>query len=138
MKGTRKLHAVRSTGHDYKLETRKLSCYCLNCLEEIDQCQNIDYCHRWETQTLKVLKSTRKQLENMETEQDSMEEEDMEIDHLENTDSNQQENRYSHYLQIKNISNQGCLQQSYFQQRKESQSQYALDKFLILMTKNFN
>ena len=28
----------------------------------------------------------------METEQDSMEEEDMEIDHLENTDSNQQEN----------------------------------------------
>jgi hypothetical protein len=54
----------------------------LNCLEEIDQCQNIDYCHRWETQTLKVLKSTRKQLENMETEQDtcSMEEEDMEID----------------------------------------------------------
>jgi rRNA processing protein Gar1 len=93
LKGTRKLHAVRSTGHDYKLETRKLSCYCLNCLEEIDQCQNIDYCHRWETQTLKVLKSTtRKQLENMETEQDSMEEEDMEIDHLENTDSNQQEN----------------------------------------------
>jgi hypothetical protein len=95
LKGTRKLHAVRSTGHDYKLETRKLSCYCLNCLEEIDQCQNIDYCHRWETQTLKVLKSTtRKQLENMETEQDtcSMEEEDMEIDHLENTNSNQQEN----------------------------------------------
>lgn len=93
LKGTRKLHAMRSTGHDYKLETRKLSCYCLNCLEEIDQCQNIDYCHRWETQTLKVLKSTtRKQLENMETEQDSMEEEDMEIDHLENTDSNQQEN----------------------------------------------
>jgi hypothetical protein len=47
----------------------------LNCLEEIDQCQNIDYCHRWEQQTLKVLKSTtRKQLENMETEQDSMEE----------------------------------------------------------------
>jgi hypothetical protein len=44
----------------------------LNCLEEIDQCQNIDYCHRWETQTLKVLKSTtRKQLENMETGQDS-------------------------------------------------------------------
>jgi hypothetical protein len=45
-------------------------------------------------QTLKVLKSTRKQLENMETEQDtcSMEEEDMEIYHLENTDSNQQEN----------------------------------------------
>ena len=65
----------------------------MNCLEEIDQCQNIDYCHRWEQQTLKVLKSTtRKQLENMETEQDSMEEEDMEIDHLENTDSNQQEN----------------------------------------------
>jgi hypothetical protein len=30
----------------------------LNCLEEIDQCQNIDYSHRWETQTLKVLKST--------------------------------------------------------------------------------
>jgi hypothetical protein len=28
----------------------------------------------------------------METGQDSMEEEDMEIDHLENTDSNQQEN----------------------------------------------
>jgi hypothetical protein len=47
---------------------------CLNCLEEIDQCQNIDYCHKWETQTLKVLKSTtRKQLENMEIEQDSME-----------------------------------------------------------------
>jgi hypothetical protein len=93
LKGTRKLHAMRSTGHDYKLETRKLSCYCLHCLEEIDQCQNIDYCHRWETQTLNVLKSTtRKQLENMETEQDSMEEEDMEIDHLENTDSNQQEN----------------------------------------------
>jgi hypothetical protein len=55
LKGTRKLHAMRSTGHDYKLETRKLSCYCLNCLEEIDQCQNIDYCHRWKTQTLKVL-----------------------------------------------------------------------------------
>ena len=90
LKGTRKRHAMRSTGHDYKLETRKLSCYCLNCLEEIDQCQNIDYCHRWGKKTLKVLKSTRKQLENMETEQDtcSMEEEDMEIDHLENTDSN--------------------------------------------------
>jgi hypothetical protein len=71
---------MRSTGHDYKLETRKLSCYCLNCLEEIDQCQNIDYCHRWETQTLKVLKSTtRKQLENMEREQDSMDEEDRNI-----------------------------------------------------------
>ena len=130
---------MRSTGHDYKLETRKLSCYCLNCLEEIDQCQNIDYCegHRWETQTLKVLKSTtRQQLENMETEQDtctcSMEEEDMEIDHLENTDSNQQENIDSENTQPekeslstnkKNISNQVCLQQSYFQQRKESQSQ---------------
>jgi len=90
----------------------------------------------------------------METEQDtcSMEEEDMEIDHLENTEPNQQENRNrpgkqkvrilnlkkNQYLQIKNISNQMCLQQSYFQQRKECQSQYALDKFLILMTKNFN
>jgi hypothetical protein len=53
----------------------------LNCLEEIDQCQNIDYCHRWETQTLKVLKSTTRKQENMETEQDSMEEEDMKIGH---------------------------------------------------------
>lgn len=155
LKGTRKLHAVRSTGHDYKLETRKLSCYCLNCLEEIDQCQNIDYCHRWETQTLKVLKSTRKQLENMETEQDSME-----VGRRRH--GNRSSGKYrlkstgkhrngpgkqivrilslkkNQYLQIKNISNQVCLQQSYFQQRKESQSQYALDKFLILMTKNFN
>ena len=83
---------MRSTGHDYKLETRKLSCYCLNCLEEIDQCQNIDYCHRWETQTLKVLKSTtRKQLENIWKQNKiawKSEEEDMEIDHPENTDSN--------------------------------------------------
>ena len=157
LKGTRKLHAVRSTGHDYNLETRKLSCYCLNCLEEIDQCQNIDYCHRWETQTLKVLKSTtRKQLENMETEQDSMEV------GRRRRHGNRSSGKYrlkstgkhrngpgkqivrilslkkNQYLQIKNISNQVCLQQSYFQLRKESQSQYALDKFLILMTKNFN
>jgi hypothetical protein len=52
-----KCYVMRSTGHDYKLETRKLSCYCLNCLEEIDQCQNIDYCHRWGKKTLKVLKT---------------------------------------------------------------------------------
>ena len=85
----------------------------------------------------------------METEQDSMEEEDMEIDHLENTTGKHRNRpgkqivrilslKKNQYLQIKNISNQVCLQRSYFQQRKESPSQYALDKFLILMTKNFN
>ena len=51
---------MRSTGHDYKLETRKLSCYCLNCLEEIDQCQNIDYCQMGNTNIKSIEKYNKK------------------------------------------------------------------------------
>jgi hypothetical protein len=56
MKGTRKIHAVRNTGHDYKLQTRKLSCYCLNCSDNSGECNHVDYCHEWEDQTLKLTK----------------------------------------------------------------------------------
>ena len=86
LKGTRKLHAVKSTGSDYKLKTRKLSCYCSNCLEDIDQCENIDYCHSWETQSLKLLKSTS----NNETEQVNIEQQPMEINPVVNINLNQE------------------------------------------------
>ena len=90
LKGTRKLHAVRSTEHQYKLETRKLSCYCVNYLETADLCENINYCHHWEEQSLKLLKTTSNPSTVQNTEQLNMK-----VDQQENTDYDSEPDDYS-------------------------------------------
>lgn len=55
MKGTRKIHAARNRGVDYKLQIRKLSCYCPSCLGESGECENVEYCEVWEDQALKFI-----------------------------------------------------------------------------------
>ena len=122
VKGTRKLHAVRSTEHQYKLETRKLSCYCVNCLETADLCENINYCHHWEEHSLKLLKTTSNPSTVQNTEQLNMEVEQQENTMILNL-------MLIQYLKRENISNLVLLWQCYFQQREESLSMCVLDKF---------
>ncbi|KAL3880084.1 hypothetical protein ACJMK2_032353 [Sinanodonta woodiana] len=55
LKDTRNFHSIRSTGNRYKLQTRKLSCYCEQCLQERNECENIEYCKAWESQSLRLL-----------------------------------------------------------------------------------
>ena len=49
--GSRKLHSVSSTGVDFQLKVRSLSCYCEGCRNN-EQCQNNEFIEPWETKVL--------------------------------------------------------------------------------------
>ncbi|XP_070574408.1 uncharacterized protein [Ptychodera flava] len=56
VKGTRKLHSVRSTGEVYALQSRDLSCYCILCLSDATGCENQRWVDSW--RMLKLSPST--------------------------------------------------------------------------------
>ena len=67
LKGTRKLHAVRSTGTNYLLDTRNLSCYCDSCINNQGDCENREFVCQWERKSLRTVEEKSKQ--NTEKEQ---------------------------------------------------------------------
>ena len=52
--GSRKLHSVSSTGVDFQLKVRSLSCYCEGCRNN-EQCQNNEFIEPWETKVSKPM-----------------------------------------------------------------------------------
>lgn len=55
--GCRAIHAVRSCGEEFMVESRKLACFCNGCLS-FGMCENRLYTGEWEIQTLKKLPKT--------------------------------------------------------------------------------
>lgn len=57
--GTRKIHAVRSTGQPYQIQSRQLSCFCVFCTKgEGTVCTNKLYVGTWTTHKLQLSKGT--------------------------------------------------------------------------------
>ena len=61
LNGTRKLHAVRSTGTNYILDTRNLSCYCDSCINNQGDCENREFVCQWERKSLRTVEEKSKQ-----------------------------------------------------------------------------
>ncbi|KAJ8309694.1 hypothetical protein KUTeg_011559, partial [Tegillarca granosa] len=54
LKGTRKLHSIKSVGEPQKVQVRNLSCFCTSCLcNNFDLCENKQYVQKWQTVVLK-------------------------------------------------------------------------------------
>ena len=54
--GSRKLHSVSSTGVNFQLKVRSLSCYCEGCRNN-EQCTNNEYIEPWEVKVLKPMEN---------------------------------------------------------------------------------
>ena len=59
MKGCRKFHSVSSTGNDYQIKTRCLTCYCDGCMND-NECKNKEWVGPWDTRNMTLKAAAEK------------------------------------------------------------------------------